>query len=73
MGLSADLSKYTDLHIFAKENPDKFFQMGMAEQLLMSAAAGLAREGFVPLRPPMPCLHHAVPMTLFVWQLRKII
>ena len=47
--------------------------MGMAEQLLMSAAAGLAREGFVPLRPPMPCLHHAVPMTLFVWQLRKII
>ncbi|MFX5486956.1 transketolase C-terminal domain-containing protein, partial [Acinetobacter baumannii] len=24
------------------------FQMGMAEQLLMSAAAGLAREGFVP-------------------------
>lgn len=48
VGLSADLSKYTDLHIFAKENPDKFFQMGMAEQLLMSAAAGLAREGFVP-------------------------
>ncbi|MCT6835742.1 MAG: transketolase family protein, partial [Acinetobacter baumannii] len=48
VGLSADLSKYTDLHIFAKENPDKFYQMGMAEQLLMSAAAGLAREGFVP-------------------------
>ncbi|WP_288383251.1 transketolase C-terminal domain-containing protein [uncultured Acinetobacter sp.] len=48
VGLSADLSKYTDLHIFAKENPDKFFQMGMAEQLLMSAAAGMAREGFVP-------------------------
>lgn len=73
VGLSADLSKYTDLHIFAKENPDKFFQMGMAEQLLMSAAAGLAREGFVPLQQLMPCLHHAVPMTLFVWQLRKII
>ena len=48
VGLSADLSKYTDLHIFAKENPNKFFQMGMAEQLLMSAAAGLAREGFIP-------------------------
>ena len=46
--------------------------MGMAEQLLMSAAAGLAREGFVPLQQLM-CLHHAVPMTLFVWQLRKII
>ena len=28
--------------------PDRFYQMGMAEQLLFSAAAGLAREGFLP-------------------------
>src|ERR671913_1076495 len=48
VGLTADLSKYTDLHIFAKAHPDRFYQMGMAEQLLMSAAAGLAREGFLP-------------------------
>jgi transketolase len=48
VGLSADLSKYTDLHIFARDWPDRFYQMGMAEQLLMSTAAGLAREGFVP-------------------------
>lgn len=48
VGLSADLSKYTDLHIFAKAMPDRFYQMGMAEQLLVSAAAGLAREGFNP-------------------------
>jgi transketolase len=48
VGLSADLSKYTDLHIFAKAYPDRFYQMGMAEQLLMSAAAGLAREGALP-------------------------
>ncbi len=48
VGLSADLSKYTDLHIFAKAHPERFYQMGMAEQLLMSAAAGTAREGFVP-------------------------
>ena len=48
VGLSADLSKYTDLHIFAQAMPDRFYQMGMAEQLLMSAAAGLAREGFNP-------------------------
>ncbi|RTL23387.1 MAG: transketolase family protein, partial [Sphingomonadaceae bacterium] len=47
VGLSADLAKYTDLHIFAQAHPDRFYQMGMAEQLLMSAAAGLAREGFV--------------------------
>jgi transketolase len=48
VGLSADLAKYTDLHIFAKAYPDRFYQMGMAEQLLMGAAAGMAREGFIP-------------------------
>lgn len=48
VGLSADLAKYTDLHIFAQAYPDRFYQMGMAEQLLMMAAAGLAREGAMP-------------------------
>jgi transketolase len=48
VGLSADLAKYTDLHILANAMPERFYQMGMAEQLLMSAAAGLAREGFLP-------------------------
>jgi transketolase len=48
VGMSADLAKYTDLHIFAQAYPDRFYQMGMAEQLLMGAAAGMAREGFVP-------------------------
>ena len=48
VGMSADLAKYTDLHIFAQAYPDRFYQMGMAEQLLMGAAAGLAREGFMP-------------------------
>ena len=48
VGLTADLSKYTDLHVFAKAYPDRFYQMGMAEQVMISAAAGLAREGFIP-------------------------
>ncbi len=48
VGLTADLAKYTDLHVFAKAFPDRFYQMGMAEQLLMSAAAGMAHEGFIP-------------------------
>lgn len=48
VGLTADLGKYTDLHIFAQKHPDRFYQMGMAEQLLISAAAGFAREGFLP-------------------------
>jgi transketolase len=48
VGMTADLGKYTDLHIFAQAHPDRFYQMGMAEQLLMGAAAGMAREGFMP-------------------------
>lgn len=48
VGLTADLSKYTDLFVFAQAHPDRYYQMGMAEQLLMSAAAGMAREGFLP-------------------------
>ena len=48
VGLTADLGKYTDLHVFAKAYPDRFYQMGMSEQLLMCAAAGMAREGFQP-------------------------
>ena len=48
VGLSADLSKYTDMHVFAKAHPDRFFQVGMAEQLLFGAAAGMAETGLVP-------------------------
>jgi transketolase len=48
VGMTADLGKYTDLHIFAKEFPDRYYQMGMAEQLLFGAASGLAAEGFMP-------------------------
>ncbi|MBK0091671.1 transketolase C-terminal domain-containing protein [Erwinia sp. S59] len=48
VGLTADLSKYTDLHIFAQAHPERHFQMGMAEQLLMGAAGGMAKEGMTP-------------------------
>ncbi|MGK3125948.1 transketolase family protein [Candidatus Pantoea formicae] len=48
VGLTADLSKYTDLHIFAQAYPERHFQMGMAEQLLMGAAGGMAKEGMTP-------------------------
>ena len=48
VGMTADLAKYTDLHIFAQAYPERFFQMGMAEQLLFGAAAGMAKEGAVP-------------------------
>ena len=48
VGMTADLGKYTDLHVFAQKHPTRFYQMGMAEQLLMAAAAGMAREGAMP-------------------------
>lgn len=48
VGMSADLAKYTDLHIFQQAHPDRFYQMGMAEQLLLMSGAGMAREGFQP-------------------------
>ncbi|AOI90587.1 transketolase family protein [Burkholderia pseudomultivorans] len=48
VGMTADLSKYTDLHVFNQAFPERHFQMGMAEQLLMGAAGGMAKEGFIP-------------------------
>ncbi|MDR5746191.1 transketolase family protein [Caballeronia sp. LZ029] len=48
IGMTADLGKYTDLHILAKEFPERYYQMGMAEQLLMGAASGFAHEGAQP-------------------------
>lgn len=48
VGLTADLGKYTDLHIFGQEHPDRYYQMGMAEQLAFGAAAGMAQTGLRP-------------------------
>ena len=42
VGMTADLAKYTDLHVFAAAFPERFYQMGMAEQLLFGAAANTA-------------------------------
>ncbi len=43
--LDADLSKSTKTANFAKEFPERFFQMGIAEQDLMGTAAGFAAAG----------------------------
>ena len=47
--LSADLSKYTDIVPFAEAFPERFFQVGMAEQNMMGVAGGLAKTDFLPL------------------------
>ncbi|MDN5347761.1 MAG: transketolase [Clostridia bacterium] len=46
--LDADLSKSTKTEYFAKEFPERFFNMGIAEQNLMGTAAGLALAGKIP-------------------------
>ncbi len=46
--LDADLSKSTKTIMFAKKYPDRFFEMGIAEANMISAAAGLASAGKLP-------------------------
>ena len=46
--LDADLSKTTKTDIFAKEFPERFFDIGIAEQNLMGVAAGMATSDFIP-------------------------
>lgn len=46
--LDADLSTATKTNIFAKENPGRFFEMGISEQDMMSTAAGFATCGKIP-------------------------
>lgn len=46
--LDADLSGATKTNIFAKQFPERFFNMGIAEQDMMSTAAGMASTGIIP-------------------------
>jgi transketolase len=46
--LDADLSKSTMTQLFAKEFPERFFNCGIAEQNMVSIAAGLAASGKIP-------------------------
>ncbi len=46
--LTADLAESTRVREFAEEYPERFFDVGVAEQNLIGVAAGLSNEGFVP-------------------------
>lgn len=46
--MSADLGSSCEVKEFAKIYPERYFSMGIAEQNMVSWAAGLAREGFRP-------------------------
>ena len=62
VGLTADLGKYTDIHPFRDAFPDRFFNVGMAEQNL---DRGRGRAGAYRARrrspPPMGCSPRAAP------------
>ena len=44
----ADLSAATKTNLFAKEFPERFFDMGIAEQNMISTAAGISTTGKIP-------------------------
>jgi transketolase len=46
--LEADLGKSTMSYMFQENFPDRYFQMGIAEQNMASTAAGLALAGKIP-------------------------
>ncbi len=48
VALDADLSSSTKTNMFAKEFPQRFFNMGIAEQNLIGTAAGLSTCGKIP-------------------------
>ena len=46
--LDADVSSSTQTSHFARAYPDRFFNFGVAEANMMSAAAGFAASGYIP-------------------------
>ena len=53
VGLTADLAKTTSVVHFADAFPDRFFNVGIAEQNMMGIAAGLAKTGLIPFASTM--------------------
>ncbi|MDZ4228487.1 MAG: transketolase C-terminal domain-containing protein [Candidatus Levybacteria bacterium] len=48
VALCADLTESTYAHLFAQKFPERFFQVGVAEQNMAAIAAGLAISGKIP-------------------------
>jgi transketolase len=55
LALDADLRSSTGLHIFEHFHPGKLVKAGIAEQNMVSMAAGLSQEGYIPF----PCTFDA--------------
>lgn len=48
VALCADLTESTQMHLFKEAFPERFIEIGVAEQNLVTVASGLARAGKVP-------------------------
>ena len=48
VALSADLTESTYAHLFAEKYPDRFLEVGVAEQNMAAISAGLAMNGKIP-------------------------
>jgi len=48
VALCADLTESTQVHLFAEAFPERFIQVGIAEQNLVAVASGLASVGKIP-------------------------
>lgn len=48
VGISADLTESTRMNLFAEKFPERFFNVGVAEQNLVTVAAGMALMGKIP-------------------------
>lgn len=48
VALCADLTESTHMHIFKEAFPERFIEVGIAEQNLVTVASGLARAGKIP-------------------------
>ena len=51
VAITASMKDGTGLGAFAKEFPDRFFDIGIAEQHALGLAAGMAKEGMIPVVP----------------------
>ncbi|MEU9009250.1 transketolase C-terminal domain-containing protein [Streptomyces sp. NPDC048479] len=61
VALDADLVLDTGLIPFSEEFPDRFFEFGIAEQDMVSAAGGLAAGGQLPFVHSFSCFLHSRP------------
>lgn len=48
VGLCADLTESTQMHLFKQKFPERFVEIGVAEQNLATVASGLAAMGKIP-------------------------